>query len=289
MAQLLVIADREVNDPTAIKRAAHLAEQMGDSLHIVTFAHESLSDLDDLVTEDVVNTLMKSVLEQREAAAKDHLAKIKVKARVTAIWEKDVASWVTEHARSKKYRCVVKTGANTSTLFYTSTDWRLMRECPIPVMILAKKKWKKRNRILATVDLSSKSTVQKALNERVVSQALEMAANMGGSVHVCNVVPVPKVLMDLDLVDSRSVKKKAKAKAKVAMEALLNDRVDKRHYHLELGEPHRKIPSLANKLKADMVVMGSLGRKGAKGRLLGNTAEKTLNKLYTDIFTLRPE
>ncbi len=288
MAELLVIADREASDATAIKRGASLAEKLGDSLHVISFAYESLLDFEDLVSENVANKVKETVLEERETAARSHLIECEVKARVTTVWEKDVASWVTEHTKNKDYRCVIKTGAHTSTLFYTSTDWRLMRECPVPMMILARKKWKKRNRILATVDLASKSKVQKTLNEQVISVALELAQLMGGSVHVCNVVPLPKVLMDLDAVDSRSIRKKAREKAKVAMEQLLDGRVDNKHCHLELGEPHRKIPSLANKLKADMVVMGSRGRKGARGHLLGNTAEKTLDKLYTDIFTLRP-
>lgn len=287
MAKILVVADREADDDTAIRRAARLAEKLGDSLHVASFGYELLSDMEDLVSASVAKKIRKTVLDERKEAAQAHLSKYEVKARVTAVWEQDVAGWVTAHTRDNDYRFVIKTSAHTSTLFYTASERRLMRECPVPVMILARKKWKKRNRILATVDLASKSKVQQALNEEVINVSLALAETMGGSVHVCNVVPFSKVLMDLDVIDSRNLQKKARDKARRAMEKLLAGRIDGKHSHLAVGEPHRKIPSLANKLKADMVVMGSRGRKGAKGRLLGNTAEKTLDKLYTDILTLR--
>jgi universal stress protein E len=57
---------------------------------------------------------------------------------------------------------------------------------------------------------------------------------------------------------------------------------------IKQGKPDRIIPSIANKLKADAVITGTVGRKGLKGKLLGNTAESILQNLHTDIVAIKP-
>ena len=46
-----------------------------------------------------------------------------------------------------------------------------------------------------------------------------------------------------------------------------------------LSLPENVIPSTAAKYKAGLVVIGTMGRKGIAGKLMGNTAEKILKLL----------
>jgi universal stress protein E len=48
------------------------------------------------------------------------------------------------------------------------------------------------------------------------------------------------------------------------------------------------IVSEAAALKAQLVVMGTVGRKGVKAQVIGNTAEAVLGLLKTDTLTLKP-
>ena len=50
----------------------------------------------------------------------------------------------------------------------------------------------------------------------------------------------------------------------------------------------RVINSRAAKVRAQIVVMGTVGRKGVKARLIGNTAEKVLDHLKTDVLAIKP-
>lgn len=58
--------------------------------------------------------------------------------------------------------------------------------------------------------------------------------------------------------------------------------------HYSFGAAEKRIPSTANKVKADLVVVGSVGRTGLNAILLGNTAEKILHHLRTDILIVKP-
>jgi universal stress protein E len=49
------------------------------------------------------------------------------------------------------------------------------------------------------------------------------------------------------------------------------------------GTPSKEICSLAKKQNIDLVIMGSVGRKDLKGFVMGNTAEKTLKNLSSEL------
>ena len=57
--------------------------------------------------------------------------------------------------------------------------------------------------------------------------------------------------------------------------------------HITAGPPDRTIPHQANELNSDLVIIGSVGREGVIGFLLGNTAEKVLHHLRTDCLIIK--
>ena len=62
--------------------------------------------------------------------------------------------------------------------------------------------------------------------------------------------------------------------------------IDKKHIHSAIGEPADQIKSQAKALKADLIVVGSHGRKGL-GLLLGSTANGVLHGATVDVLTVR--
>ncbi len=64
---------------------------------------------------------------------------------------------------------------------------------------------------------------------------------------------------------------------------------DKRTVHLIKGQAGDVIPNLAESLEVDLVVIGTVGRTGVPGLLIGNTAETILNAVDCSVLTLKPE
>jgi universal stress protein E len=96
-------------------------------------------------------------------------------------------------------------------------------------------------------------------------------------------------LIDLDLIDAKKyLAEKRKSLQAVVDQFCEKHGISKENVHIKQGEPERVIPSIANDLKADLTIVGTIGRKGLKGKLIGNTAEGILGRLYTDILTIRP-
>ena len=61
---------------------------------------------------------------------------------------------------------------------------------------------------------------------------------------------------------------------------------DKAHIHIDRGDPLETILMEAENLDVDLIIVGTIARTGIKGRIIGNTAEKLLDKVKCDLLTL---
>ena len=57
--------------------------------------------------------------------------------------------------------------------------------------------------------------------------------------------------------------------------------------HIREGKPSMVIRDVVDQCDADLVVMGTVGRSGVAGLVIGNTSEAVLHVVNTDVVTLR--
>jgi universal stress protein E len=289
MGKVLVIADLK-GDGIATPRGLELADKLGLQAEVVAFTYAHLKPLKVDAAERA--GIKKRLLADRETEVQKRIDKwIRPgqKVRLNVVWEKDVAAWTTHRCSRGGYDMVVKTGRRSESLAHTSTDWQLLRECPAPVVIVAKKKWSRTKPVLASLDLGSNLPVKKKLNQKILSQAKALAEAMDTSLELICAIEVPVLLSDLDLVDPRSYAQDAKDEMAPHISALAKQfDLPEKAFHVKRGPVEKVIASQAASKRAQLVVMGTVGRKGVKARLLGNTAEKVLRHLRTDVMALKP-
>lgn len=58
--------------------------------------------------------------------------------------------------------------------------------------------------------------------------------------------------------------------------------------HLVKGFACKEIPVLAKRIEADLIVMGTVGRTGVPGFIMGNTAETILNQIDCSVLAIKP-
>ncbi|MEQ8407884.1 MAG: universal stress protein [Gammaproteobacteria bacterium] len=202
----------------------------------------------------------------------------------------DIAGYCRQYCADNPTDLVIKTGNRSESLFYTPLDWQLVRELDCPVFISTLQKWRARHTVMATIDVESKEPHQIAMNKKVILWAQAWAQKHNCALHVAYCINVQKALAELDIVTKDEVEAKKAKDVEAKLQAFLKENaIDYSSILIKAGEAPRVLPSLANKLKADLVVIGSIGRKGLKGALLGNTAEKTMHKLRTDIAVIHPD
>lgn len=290
MSLVLIIADRSDDRQVAISRGIELAEKMGWGAQVVGFAYENLNEMgiSDAAKREQAK---KKLLSLRRKEVDREIARLKTDVRlaVTVVWQKSIHLWIDQQCARKEYAAVIKTGHRTESFMYTPTDWHLLRECPAPVIIAAEKKWRATKPIVAAVDLVSKNRVNRQLTDTVIATGKRYAQALGCDLHVVHAVHIPAVLTELDLVDEYTHAKKLKEELQPRVLKLASAHgLPVSSFKLKEGPVDKVITSESARLKAQLVVMGTIGRRGVRGQLIGNTAEKVLSRLRTDVLALKP-
>jgi universal stress protein E len=289
MGKLLVVADQG-DTCTAIERGLKLGRRLGHSVEVVAFVHAPLKRLAGAGVDHV--SIKQKVLDRRTAQVEAIIAKFAEegqKAALKVVWLKDIHPWIIKRAASGKFDAVIKTSRQTGSLGYTSTDWHLLRECTSPVLIAAENKWHRTKPILAALDLGTRSRRKRELNFDVLAHAVQLAEALRVELRIISAIEVPTLLADLDLVDPISYTREHR-KAMLPHIRKLAEAHDlpEKAFRTKRGPVAKVITSEAASSRAQLVVMGTVGRSGLKARVIGNTAEEVLRHLRTDVLAIKP-
>ncbi|CAA0088179.1 Universal stress protein E [Halioglobus japonicus] len=288
MAKILIVADLE-KQCCATPRGLELAAKLGVGVDVVAFVHVDLSVLEASSAQQ--ESMRNRLLADREREVHSRIDKHLLpgqKAGLTVVWEKDIHRWLNKRCAGGRYQMVVKTGNRSESLVHTSTDWQLLRECPAPVLLVAKKKWHRVEPVLVALDLASAKAAKQSLNHKLLMSAKGMAEALGVGLEIIAAIQVPTVLAELDLVDPESYARSAREAMQPQISKLARAcEVPESAFHCKRGAAEKVVASRAAKVRAQLVVMGTVGRKGVRARLLGNTAEKVLLHLKTDVLAIK--
>ncbi|GAB1267599.1 hypothetical protein NBRC116493_08520 [Aurantivibrio infirmus] len=281
MKNILVIWDHNDSSGKLLEKANRIALPFLAKIQVVVFVNAVYGKK---FTENNNVSLADNVKNQ---LAEKFNQSLKVKS--TIVVDHDIARWVKQNCDTKKVDLVIKTGNRSENMFHTPTDWQLIRQVNCPVLIASAKKWKAKSRILATVDLVEKNKNQEKINTKTLVTAEHFAAKNNSALHVAYSIPITKALTELDIVEPSDVlAKKGKKMEQVLDKVILRCKIKSANKNIVAGDVADTIPKLAHQLKADLVVMGSIGRTGVKGLLLGNTAERVIHNLRTDVLVIKP-
>lgn len=174
---------------------------------------------------------------------------------------------------------------------------RLVRKCPCPVWII-KKKTEHFRRIMAAVDISPESEQEGDLNKKIIGLSHSLAQREQGEAFYLhswrleyeamlrsprfNVPPQDIVDMKKAIHDERLIR---------LQQLLQQSSISALDDHVLVREGHNKnvLNNLIEEFDIDVVVMGSVGRSGIPGLLIGNGAEKILSTIKCTVLTVKPD
>jgi universal stress protein E len=172
-------------------------------------------------------------------------------------------------------------------LFAGSTTKRLVRKCPSAVWIAKAEHVGAPKVVLAATDFSDVSL-------KAVKQGLWIARQSGASFHLMHVMDsndVPEDVISM-IPPGSSLRQEIEEVASRRMEEflkLLDTNQQEIQTHQCWGSPWQEICRVAAEESVDLLVMGTVGRSGITGVLLGNTAERILDRCDCSILTVKPD
>jgi universal stress protein E len=168
-----------------------------------------------------------------------------------------------------------------------STAKRLIRKCPSSVWITKADHAHPPKVVLAATDFSDVSL-------KAVKEGLWVAQQASAEFHLVHIIDSKDVPEDLisRIPKGSSLRKEINEEAarrlEEFVESLAVDR-SKIQLHLSWGTPWQEIRRISKHQSADLLVIGTVGRGGIKGVLLGNTAEKIFDTCDCSILTVKPD
>ena len=163
-----------------------------------------------------------------------------------------------------------------------STASRLIRKCPASVWVVKDEHIGPPKVVLTATDFST-------VGWKAVKRGALIAKYAKASMHLLHVIDegdIPKSLFD-----SKSRQEIIDSVERRLYDGLESSGVDRDDItlHLSTGTPWQEVARLSKHLSVDLIAMGTVGRNGIPGLLLGNTAEKVLNTCDCSILAVKPD
>jgi universal stress protein E len=286
---ILVVIDLAAGShQPALERAAWLADQAGARLEL--FACDFDPDLDDRRVTKAESGPREQLLLRRRTQLEELAAPLRergLKVSVDVVWDHPFEHAIVKKSAAHDYWLVAKDTQHHNLIqrtLLTNVDWHLVRECPVPLLLVKDRKLAAEPSVLAAVDPVNEHDKPAALDDRIFTFAADLARVLRGRLHVMHSYATP---MGAEL--PPEVARVIANEHRGAMKKFLD-----RHAalagksHLYEGLAHDCLQKAAVEHSADFVVMGAIARRGLKRLFIGSTAERVLDRLPCDLVIIKP-
>lgn len=309
---ILFVTDSEQEGGYAFDRAVALAENNQARLTIVSILDEFPTEYRQKIYGISLTGLNDTIMDNRRLQLENLLASIKQKIQVdtkilTGTSFLVLIQEVLRHKRDLLIKAATVENTGFMDRFIVSTDMHLLRKCPCPVWLVKSPKSGDCRKIMAALDIDSsrnKST-NDILNQQILEMSTSLALSGFGELHI---IHAWHAYGESSLRSGFARQSEADIEAyvdemHVKYQHLLYKLVDKfidqagqdvsdylkPKIHLVKGFARDVIPEMVKKYQINLIMMGTVGRTGIPGYLMGNTAETILNRVDCSVVAMKPE
>lgn len=300
---ILVVLNPENDKQYALARAVRLAQEQKspNPVNITLFLaiYDLSYEMSALLSSEERTEMRHNVIEQRKLAIQPYIEKYAsdgIQFSSTVVWHNNEAEAITREVETHNYDLVVKyTKAEESlkSLIVTPVDWQILRKCPTPILVVKDGDWKHQRRILVAVNVSDdENEAHSSFNDELVLLSMDLADSLDrGNIHLVTAYPPTPINMAIDLPEFSTGDGNSGLRGQylLNMKALRQKYgISDDHTHVLEGFPEDVIPQVAEKLEAELVILGTIGRTGLSAAFLGNTAEHVISKLNCNLLAIKP-
>ncbi|TCP92011.1 universal stress protein E [Cricetibacter osteomyelitidis] len=299
---IFVVLNPEIEKQYGLARAVRLVKEQKypEPVKITTFlpVYDLSYEMSAMLSSEERDEMHESIIHQRQASIRYYLDKYAdpmIEFNSIVVWNSNEADAITEEIAKNNYDLVVKytkEEESLTSLIFTPMDWQLLRKCPAPILMVRDGDWKHQRRILVAVNVSSDEEHHEVFNKELVSIGMTLAQNFErGNIHLVSAYPPAPLNVAIDLPEfnvgeySNSIRGQHLINMKALRQQFF---IDEDHTHVIEGFPEEVIPSVAEEIGAELVILGTIGRTGLSAAFLGNTAEHVINKLSCNLLAIKP-
>jgi universal stress protein E len=290
--KILVVVDPTTHEvQPVVQRAAWLAEKTGAALELFACDYDADIDAGRVATVWIPEPGTREHLLLRYRRKLDDIAaplrQRGLSVTVDVAWDYPLADAIVKRAAAERPWLVAKDTDHHTLLqrtLLTNTDWHLIRECPVPLLLVKKRDIGVKPIVLAAVDPLHVHDKPAALDDAIYKFAAMLSESSGGALHLVHASAPPMGVQIPPHVWALVSAEHRKAIATfVETHPVAGDNV-----HVVDGLGHEVLQHVAKQQEADFLVMGAVARRGIKKLLIGSTAARVLDRLPCDLVIIKP-
>jgi len=295
--RILVLINPTDKQQPALSRAIELAEKFGSHITLLSCIYDVNYEYTHVLNKDERKSLKEALLTHELKALHALVQEYQMSeiSNVEVIWHKKLYQGAVDVARKHDCDLIVKaTKAHSKIMqrIFTPNDWNLLRYSPVNVLMVKDHEWPQNGKMIAAISINDSDDEHTWLSKQVASEAMEMARMFEADLHLVNTylgapahisIEVPQ--FSADTYNANVLQQHTAELNKIA------DSIKLSHdcVHVKEGLPEDIIPDICARQDAELLILGSVGRKGLPAALLGNTAEHIVDSINCDTLVVKPK
>ncbi len=168
------------------------------------------------------------------------------------------------------------------------TDWELLRRSPVPVLLVKRATPYRRPKVLVALDPDHTFDKPASLDAAILETGTRICAALRGDLHAVHAYPGPE--SEADTGDGEIAQARAAEVACAKLErATRGSGIPRMHLHVSGRHVPDAIAEIAAATHSALIVVGAVARSSPRRLLIGNTAERILDRVPSDILLIKPE
>jgi nucleotide-binding universal stress UspA family protein len=296
---ILFYAPLDVENKPALRYAINLAKRNRSAIKVFDCIEPATSLIKKILPSSW--NLEKVVAHDREARLKQMVAEIE-KQGIDASCEVvagNPAEKITWEVMQHGHDIVIKTALGTTNHkeegFFSTTAIQLMRICPCPICVVDPDQHDRFERILVAVDPQQEDSQRPLLNQKILEMGISLAEREEAKLDIL----APWSAFGESIMDAKMSEDEIQAYINAHRSEVQNnldellkefrERIHPDQVYLQQGDMDRILLDFTEKNEVDMLVIGTMARKGISGMILGNMAEKVIHKIRCSVLAVKPD
>lgn len=282
-ARLFVIIDPTREEQPALSRAVALLRTGGGHIHVFCCVYEN--DFSPYSSRQEAERHAREQARQKLQTLVEPLVSDTITLEAEVDWnERWFESAIKACARVKADLLLKSTFSADvrSHGFSKHSDYHILRRSPCPVLLSKAASERPYQRVLAALALEDNDRKHDALNQHVMAEARKVCRRSGASLFaVAAVEGAPNITQILKITENADAEK-------LSDEYIVSQHfgIDPDKVIIDYGPATAVLVEAVETVPADLLIMGTAGRSGIAGAMVGNTCEKVLDAVSVDILTV---
>jgi universal stress protein E len=303
ISKILAVIDPTSQDQPGVSRASWLAQKTGAELELLVCYYNEYLSGDRLFDSPSLEKARAEVIQSQEKYLEtlaEPLRSEGITVKTSAVWDHPLHEGIVRHAITSDADIVIKDTHHHSAVtraMLTNTDWNLIRTCPTRLWLVKPEEMSETPVFVAAIDPMNQHDKPAALDDEILQLSKLLADKVAGEVHafhsydprIAVATATANAYIPVSLPFDEIEQQMHEDHQKRFKEITEFHKVDEDKLHLVAGLTQEELPSTAEKIGADVVVMGAVARNRWKRLFIGATAERTLEFLPCDLLIVKPD